>query len=1336
MDCFQVKLAERCLKLRYDPAQVKDTRAYAGDETLPFKDWIAAYRDALKQPKPHTRLLELGRAIYAWLDGDESIFRRVLSAPGTPLFLEVSVPPDPDDEAKSFLEVPWEIIADDQGHLAANPALLFCPLRRMGKAQEPLEPSAYRLSTVFMAAAPEQGGPPLQYEAEETAILQAAGQLGMDLTVEESGTLPLLVQCMAREKPVDVLHLSCHGDNDPQSCLLLEDDEGGPVPAGFSDLRSKLGQNMPRLLFVSACKTSEPNRFLNSFSTEIISRGCHAVLGWGGSVSDAEATRFTRFFYEYLSQQNTLEDSLARARSKLLASPDPDGYASRDWHMARLYIGAKGGGVLATGENGRKPLPPEAGVKEFLNIKDQTIQVAGRHEFVGRRRQIQKILGEYSRTGRTHAGVLIQGMGRQGKSSLAARIANRMDNTKTVVVYGHYHAEAMLDAIASFIGTKEMFQRIASSKEAYAGDPHSLESSLREILEGPCRHLEKNQKNDVIRWPILLVIDDFEQALDPPAPAGGLHRLQPELVDTYQALINAFAKAHTDSRLLFTSRYDFTLPQGNQDLAQALLHVPLPPMTSVESRKQAEAKKRTKKEKEQKNLDPGRVARCLKAGLGNPGLQDLLFSLIAEEPEQGDRALQAMDDFIKQSREPDQERLLEFLDGLLLDRLWNLLTTSERDILRASTLFSIPIPLEAYKPLHPDQSQEPGRRLLALGLWDQFNDLVDSAQLAVAVNPLLQPKAGRLSQEESEAVASQVLPELFRLWGGEDGSRRPFTASLQLAVLGILAENAQVLAACASAAVRGLEKKSQYKNAADLGTSAISHIDQAGLEMPVWLLLNTGYVCRLLGRVDIARDMVNRAVEEAGAGQDRTSDFNLGAALLNQGEMLYLAGQPDQALESLEKAVSLFEANDQVRERAITLGEIACILVHKGQVDQALEIHEEELKVYEELGDIRSRAITLGYIARILVDKGQVDKALEMHKEELKIFEDLGERRERAVTLGDIADILAGKGQVDQALKMYKEELKVYEELGDIHSQAITKGEIAHILADKGQVDKALEMHKERLAVSEKLGDPHSRASALGGIAHILAGKGRFDQALEMQKERLAVFEKLGDKRERALTLGYIARILVSKGQLDQALEMHKEELKVFEELGDIHCRASALGDIAYILADKGQLDQALEMQKERLAVFEELGNRQEKALALGDIAYILIDKGQVDQALKMHEERLAIYEETGDLDGKANTLWYIANFKLKQENYEEAFELLKESYRIALKLGRLEGICFVGLDLGELHCRNGQTKTGIEILKRSQEGFNEMGQDEKARKVEQIIKRIQQDKNPNQTES
>ena len=472
-----------------EDAGVDDRRPLEGDDHGRFEQWGTAYRHACGQRDAAEKLLELGREMFDWLDGGGRWIERARAAARPPWLVEFSVALHPSVVEGAFLEAPWELLADGADHLAADTELIYCPIRRLAPPAEPEPPSESRLSMVFMAAAPEEQVT-LSYEAEEAAILRATGSIGLDLTVEETGTLPLLGECVARESlsgRLDVLHISCHGTLDPEPRLLLEDDEGGPAPATAEEVCDTLGEHRPRLLCLSACETAASDRLLGSLAAGMIRRGFPAVLGWSGKVRDAAATEFAADLYAQLARFQPLETALARARLKLLR-PQPGALEkkrSEDWHLARLFLGPGGGGVLCRGTRARHRRDAEYAYKTFLNERDQQVPVAGINEFVGRRRQIQRVLRVF-RQG-SHAGVLVHGMGRQGKSSLAARIAHRLHQHTLVVLHGAYDAQTVLRAFDRFVRGDEVRAIVGRHEAPVGDDPAVLYQALCELLEGPCR---------------------------------------------------------------------------------------------------------------------------------------------------------------------------------------------------------------------------------------------------------------------------------------------------------------------------------------------------------------------------------------------------------------------------------------------------------------------------------------------------------------------------------------------------------------------------------------------------------------------------------------------------------------------------------------------------------------------------------------------------------------------------------------------------------------------------------------------------------------------------------
>ena len=122
-----------------------------------------------------TALLAIGRALYAWLEGAEGWLAELRPQLRPPFLLEIQAPLEPTGPDWAVLHAPWEVLADQAGFLAEDAQLRYAPARRLGKPAAPPDLDDYRLGVAFMAAAP-RGAQALDFEAEEAAIMAAAGR--------------------------------------------------------------------------------------------------------------------------------------------------------------------------------------------------------------------------------------------------------------------------------------------------------------------------------------------------------------------------------------------------------------------------------------------------------------------------------------------------------------------------------------------------------------------------------------------------------------------------------------------------------------------------------------------------------------------------------------------------------------------------------------------------------------------------------------------------------------------------------------------------------------------------------------------------------------------------------------------------------------------------------------------------------------------------------------------------------------------------------------------------------------------------------------------------------
>ena len=283
--------------------------------------------------------------------------------------------------------------------------------------------------------------------------------------------------------------------------------------------------------------------------------------------------------------------------------------------------------------------------------------------------------------------------------------------------------------------------------------PEAIEAVLIDLLNGPCA-----QVGDGAQRPLLLVIDDLEQILVP--DRSGPHRVDPGDAPVLAAVLRAFDPAETDSRLLVTSRFTFTLG-GLQDRLETVQLRPLSEVTQRKLQRRQQAITPIERQAERSGL----ADRALAVSRGNPGLQDLIgLGLVYGEqvsPDRAEAAVGGMEAYLRQGDLPADAEVRAFLENLALDTLLEEAGPPNVALLRAATLFTVPVPvIEALAGAVGGSAA----RLRGLGMLDPHPDLYDPAVTALAANPLATGRVAPLSTSEQAAIAAVSTGPLFAAW--------------------------------------------------------------------------------------------------------------------------------------------------------------------------------------------------------------------------------------------------------------------------------------------------------------------------------------------------------------------------------------------------------------------------------------------------------------------------------------------------------------------------------------------------------------------------------------------
>ena len=616
-------------------------------------------------------LVQRGQQLFDWIDRYSGGWLRSVRQPAQGLGLTLDV------RAAGLRHLPWELLHDGANFLCADPFQWFTPLRRVTPPdrKHDWQPQQRQLGVLFMASSPEDVQPVLDFEAEESGILQATARKPLDLQVEESGSLQGLAERLTeRADSPDVIHVSGHADIDKasgQPVFLLEDEVGLCAPATPAELARTLrdANSAPRVVFLSGCRTgesSQPDDML-SFSEQVVTAGVPVVLGWALPVGDVAASQAAAL-YDKLATGFDIAEAVALARQALLDNHSPY------WHLLRCYVDGSALNPLVA--KGKLRVRPHDTPQQFLDAGGR-VPVCARTAFIGRRRLLQRSLRSLRAWQGDEAyaeGILLYGMGGLGKSSTAARLIDRLRNShEAVVCYGGLDETVLVAALGKALPKAQ-----------------SLLNDARQTLEQRLRDLFEPEDNLLCAKPLLLVFDDFEQNIPLARRKLGQADYHPASLAVLHTVLQAIHDSQSDTRVIVTSRFAVPVPRPCRlhtenpqtlhaaDLKKKLAQLPgLQPVAHGGGQDQA--------------VENALRQRAVDVAAGNPRLLEWLDGVLQERS----LPVSALLDKLEQEE-------ARFREEVLISELVDAQSPAVRHALACAALYRLPVALAAIEALNDD----------------------------------------------------------------------------------------------------------------------------------------------------------------------------------------------------------------------------------------------------------------------------------------------------------------------------------------------------------------------------------------------------------------------------------------------------------------------------------------------------------------------------------------------------------------------------------------------------------------------------------------------------------
>ncbi|MFE1746777.1 tetratricopeptide repeat protein [Coleofasciculus sp. H7-2] len=1013
-----------------------------------------------------------GRKLYNWLDGSDRFLQRLLDRHrGEGIVLAIAA-------TEKLAHLPWEVLHDGNSFLVERlPAVV--PVRWVSsdavkKLSLEAEPENRALQVLFMATSPLGVEPVLDFEAEEGRILEATARQPLALTVEESGCLSELGY-LANDYGkgyFDVLHLTGHATfADGQPRFITETETGEAYLASAADIAKELQFRLPKLIFLSGCRTGQAGKSgaVPSMAEELLKSGAKAVLGWGQTVLDPDATEAAAALYQELAAGKRLTEAVACTYQVLIKNK------ARDWHLLRLYVAGTLPGELVTPlrTRGRKLAPPPTVATQFLDPAGK-VKVPTRESFVGRRRQLQNCLRALTQSP-DEVGVLIHGMGGLGKSSLAARLCDRLPNFARVVWVGRIDEPSLVSRLAEKLEDKELRQALQDPDEA-------LKFRLRRVFRQDPPNPPSKGGQELL--PFLLVLDDFEVNLE---PRDGGYVLQPEAASVLEALVWAIRETNALHRLILTCRYDFDSVQ-----LQYFYKQPLEALRGADLQKKCD---RLTAFSSESQVDETLKLQARRLADGNPRLLEWLDKILqaprplAPSPQAGRGDNESVDAAAILNRlEADP---IELREQVLAAALLEQIDEPMRQMLSRGLVFELPVPREAIAAVCetiPNLEQHINRAV-ALGLLEVSSD---SSLRVPRILPLKLP-------EDAEALHKQAAKVLYRLWWLE--TENPIEErEREIHRLAFSGKEAKIASDMAAVLTVRWFNQSRFREAQDLCKSTLE------LDENYRVLHRLARSEKELGEINLAREHYQQALDSC----PEDDEPEKAAIIHNLAEIYANTGEIEQAIAYYQQSLEIFERIGNLQGKAATLHCLANIYADTGEIEQAIAYYQQSLEIFERIGDVQGKAATLHCLAIIYANTGDIEQAIAYYQQSLEIEERIGDVKGKAATLHCLAIIYANTGEVEQAIAYYQQSLEIFERIGNLQGKAATLHQLASIYANTGDIEQAIAYYQQSLEIEERIGNLQGKAATLAMLGLLLAtGKGKFDTALDYLQQSLEILQRL-----------------------------------------------------------------------------------------------------------------------------------------------------------------------------------------------------------------------------------
>lgn len=377
--------------------------------------------------------------------------------------------------------------------------------------------------------------------------------------------------------------------------------------------------------------------------------------------------------------------------------------------------------------------------------------------------------------------------------------------------------------------------------------------------------------------------------------------------------------------------------------------------------------------------------------------------------------------------------------------------------------------------LNADHSTKKGRVLLRIARWARAAGAAPG-ELELGYRALA--AAGGLTAQKTPAGAQKAADKLYE-------------AATHFESADAEAQRAQAQYTLANLLNAVTEDYAGAIRAADAATDAFDDIDDE-------VGARNASTVRAAAQIDLAAgmDASRQRAQQTAMYDDADRRLRESAAYFGAHEMPVRAayavnmravlasyvGNYEQAAKFAAQAVEMARANQDLREQARSLGNLAWANNRRGFIAQAAAEYEALLPMIEKEKQGFQYAATLANFGFCLIALGDFDRALALHNEALALYTAQGRETERAVELAALGGLYLRIGDAPRALEILRMAIAAQEKVGDGIGQASS-------LRVAGNAASVLGQHEDALAFLRKSAQIDANQNSAARTRVLIAGE-------------------------------------------------------------------------------------------------------------------------------------------------------------------------------------------------------------------------------------------------------